>query len=173
MVLDPLQAKIDQVVAQRVDVDPNDPLSNGEEDGDDTIGLLFKVIIIGDTGVGKSCILARLMNGTFNQEHTVTIGVEFGNYAMTINNTQQVKLQIWDTCGQESFRSITKIFYKGSNAVVLVFDIRNRTSFNNIRDWHQEIQQNASPNVLCYLVGNFSDLEADREVAQSEAQALV
>lgn len=66
MVMDVLQAKIDQVVAKRIDVDPNDPLSNGEDDGDDTIGLLFKVIIIGDTGVGKSCILSRLMNGTFN-----------------------------------------------------------------------------------------------------------
>lgn len=86
--VDLLQAKIDQVDAQRIDVDPNNPLSNGEEDDEDSVGLLFKVIIIGDTGVGKSCILSRLMNDNFNPEHTVTIGVEFGNYAMTINGAQ-------------------------------------------------------------------------------------
>ena len=74
-------------------------------------------------GVGKSCILARLINNSFNDQHNVTIGVEFDNYYMRINNQHVIQLQIWDTAGQESFRSITRIFYKGSHAVVLVYDI--------------------------------------------------
>jgi small GTP-binding protein len=73
----------------------------------------------------------------------VTIGVEFGNYAMVLNNEALIKLQIWDTAGQESFRSITRIFYKGSHAVMLVFDITTRESFNSIRNWQKEIENNA------------------------------
>lgn len=84
------------------------------------------MIIIGDTGVGKSCILAKLIKEEFRDEHNVTIGVEFGNYCMLVNNENMIKLQIWDTAGQESFRSITRIFYKGSHAVLVVFDITDR-----------------------------------------------
>ena len=92
---------------------------------------MFKVIIIGDTGslalfiyllgVGKSCLLNRLIQNVFKPEHNITIGVEFGNFVMKINN-RLIKLQIWDTAGQESFRSITRIFYKESQAVILVYD---------------------------------------------------
>ena len=74
-------------------------------------------------GVGKSCILTRLIENSFNDQHNVTIGVEFGNYVMRIDNKHIIQLQIWDTAGQESFRSITRIFYKGSHAVLLVYDI--------------------------------------------------
>ena len=76
-----------------------------------------------------------------------------------------MKLQIWDTAGQESFRSITRIFYKGSHAVVLVFDITTRASFNNVADWQREIESNAEENIIQYLVGNFADCEDEREVS--------
>ena len=102
----------------------------------------------------------------------MTIGVEFGNYAMCVNNDTLIKLQIWDTAGQESFRSITRIFYKGSHAVMLVFDITTRQSFDNIRTWKKEIENNAEEGIVQYLVGNFADLENEREVTKSEALAL-
>lgn len=127
---------------------------------DKTDVVIFKVIIIGNTGVGKSCLLARLTQQVFRSEHNVTIGVEFGNFQMTLKEKTNVKLQIWDTAGQESFRSITRIFYKGSHAVVIVFDITNRKSFEDVKVWQQEIENNADENVIKYLVGNFADLES-------------
>mmetsp|Transcript_900 Transcript_900/g.1171 ORF Transcript_900/g.1171 Transcript_900/m.1171 type:complete len:131 (-) Transcript_900:393-785(-) len=125
---------------------------------------LFKVIIIGDTGVGKSCMLARLIQQVFKEEHNVTIGVEFGNFGMNIRGQTNVKLQIWDTAGQESFRSITRIFYKGSHAVILVYDMTNPKSFENVKEWQTEIENNADADVLVYLVANFADMEEEREI---------
>ena len=105
---------------------------------------LFKIIIIGDTGVGKSCLLSRLTENTFNEEHNVTIGVEFGNFVLKIAD-KVIKLQIWDTAGQESFRSITRIFYRGAHLVVCAYDITNSESFENVREWVREVDQNAEP----------------------------
>ena len=93
---------------------------------------LFKLIIIGDSGVGKSCLLSRIMDNTFKEEHNVTIGVEFGWFIVKINKSV-VKLQIWDTAGQESFQSITRIFYRGANWVFLTYDITREESFDNIK----------------------------------------
>ena len=140
--------------------------AHADDDNDQNhTAILFKLIIIGDTGVGKSCILSRLTKGEHRSEHNVTIGVEFGNYSMIVNDEALIKLQIWDTAGQESFRSITRIFYKGSHAVVLVFDITTRASFNNVADWQREIESNAEENIIQYLVGNFADCEDEREVS--------
>ena len=91
---------------------------------------MFRIIIVGDTGVGKSCLLLRLSENKFNEQHNVTIGVEFGTKLMRIDNSP-VKLQIWDTAGQESFRSITKTFYKRADGVLLVFDATARHTFDN------------------------------------------
>jgi len=168
---------MDQQVAQRLEKisavrahNPKDDYDQPELDNDqDHAAAMFKLIIIGDTGVGKSCILTKLTKEEFRGEHNVTIGVEFGNYAMIINDEALIKLQIWDTAGQESFRSITRIFYKGSHAVMLVFDITCRSSFDNIRDWQKEIENNAEEGVLMYLVGNFADCEDNRKVSRDEA----
>jgi small GTP-binding protein len=169
MINDGVEAKLQNVTAKRSTKKTN---NYEEDDEQNDNAALFKLIIIGDTGVGKSCILTRLTKGECNQEHNVTIGVEFGNYAMVINNDTLIKLQIWDTAGQESFRSITRIFYKGSHAVMAVFDITTRASFESIRDWRKEIENNAEEDILCYLVGNFADLHEDRKVQQHEAIAL-
>ena len=109
----------------------------------------------------------------FKAEHNVTIGVEFGNYSMIVKDKTKIKLQIWDTAGQESFRSITRIFYKESHAVILVFDITTQESFLNVRDWYKEIYNNASQDVLIYLVGNFADKEHEREVSRDKAIELM
>jgi small GTP-binding protein len=130
---------------------------------------VWKVIIIGDTGVGKSCMISKLIQNVFKGEHNVTIGVEFGNYGMVIRkedgSESLIKLQIWDTAGQESFRSITRIFYKGSQAIIVVFDITSRESFESVRTWQGEIENNADEDVLIYLVGNFADQLDSRAVS--------
>jgi len=132
---------------------------------------LFKLIIIGDTGVGKSCLLARAMDNEFKEEHNVTIGVEFGSFVVEINN-KIVKLQIWDTAGQESFKSITRIFYKGAHCVFLTYDITRKETFKNVVEWLKEVKQNSSPDVLLFLVGNQIDLEEERQVTTDEAVEL-
>ena len=118
--------------------------------------FLFKLIIIGDSAVGKSCLMQRVMDNQFKSEHQLTIGVEFGNFAMKFDN-KNIKLQIWDTAGQESFRSVTRIFYRGAHCVFLTYDITRIETFENLVDWLKEIQQHAAEDVKIYLIGNKSD----------------
>ena len=134
---------------------------------------LFKVIIVGDTGVGKTCILQRLIKQQFEEEHNVTIGVEFGNFGMVMREQTHVKLQIWDTAGQESFRSITRLFYKDSDAVFVCFDLTCRKSFDDLKSWLEEVNNNTSNNLVRYLVGNFADLPDERVVSSEEATAFM
>jgi Ras-related protein Rab-2A len=100
---------------------------------------LYKLIIIGDTGVGKSCLLTRVMDNEFKEEHQVTIGVEFGSFITQIEG-KVVKVQIWDTAGQESFRSITRIFYRNSHCVFLTYDITRDDTFVDVLDWLKEVK---------------------------------
>lgn len=125
---------------------------------------LFKYIIIGDTSVGKSCMLMQLLDGQFRQRHEITIGVEFGSKLMKVKNTD-LKLQIWDTAGQESFRSITRGYYRSAAAALLVYDITNVQSFKNVSKWLEEARMYGNPNLEVILVGNKSDLEAERKVS--------
>ena len=121
---------------------------------------LFKYIVIGDSAVGKSCLLLQFTDQRFKIEHDVTIGVEFG--ARTVNVAgEPVKLQIWDTAGMESFKSITRAYYRGSAAALLVFDVTSRSSFDNIAHWLKEAQQNTSRQVTIWVIGNKVDLAAE------------
>lgn len=129
---------------------------------------LFKLIIIGDTGVGKSCLMKRVMDNEFQEQHQVTIGVEFGSYGLKIDD-KIIKLQIWDTAGQESFKSVTRIFYRGANCVFLTYDITRDETFENLRSWLKEIKQHAFEDVRIYLIGNKSELESAREVSFDRA----
>jgi Ras-related protein Rab-2A len=136
---------------------------------------LFRVIIVGDTGVGKSCILMRFSEDKFNENHDVTIGVEFGTRSLKVNN-QTIKLQIWDTAGQESFRSITRSFYRRADGVLLVYDVTARHTFENCTHWMQEIRQNGNEDVIIYLVGNQVDLiesGQSSEVLTKDAESFV
>merc|ERR1712039_711147 len=130
--------------------------------------FLFKYIIIGDTGVGKSCLLLQFTDKRFQPVHDLTIGVEFGARLINIEN-KQIKLQIWDTAGQESFRSITRSYYRGASAALLVYDISRRDTFNHLARWLQEARQNASANMVIMLIGNKSDLDR-REVSYEEGE---
>ena len=122
---------------------------------------LFKYIIIGDTGVGKSCLLLQFTDKRFQQVHDLTIGVEFGARMITIDN-KQIKLQIWDTAGQESFRSITRSYYRGAAGALLVYDITRRETFNHLTSWLDDARQHSNSNMTIMLIGNKSDLEHRR-----------
>lgn len=127
---------------------------------------LFKYIIIGDTGVGKSCLLLQFTDKRFKADHDLTIGVDFGARLVTIDH-KQIKLQIWDTAGQDSFRSITRSYYRGASGALLVYDVSRRDTFNHLSRWLEEARQNASPNMAIMLIGNKCDLER-REVSFEE-----
>jgi len=127
---------------------------------------LFKYIVIGDTGVGKSCLLLQFTDKRFRADHDLTIGVEFGARLVTIDN-KQIKLQIWDTAGQESFRSITRSYFRGASGALLVYDISRRDTFKHLGHWLQEARSNANANMVIMLIGNKCDLER-REVTYEE-----
>lgn len=128
---------------------------------------LFKYIIIGDTGVGKSCLLLQFTDKRFQPVHDLTIGVEFGARMVTIDQ-RQIKLQIWDTAGQESFRSITRSYYRGAAGALLCYDITRRETFNHLARWLEEARQNAHQNMVILLVGNKSDMDHRRQVTFEE-----
>jgi len=130
---------------------------------------LFKYIIIGDTGVGKSCLLLQFTDKRFQPVHDLTIGVEFGARMITIDQ-RQIKLQIWDTAGQESFRSITRSYYRGAAGALLVYDITRRDTFQHLTRWLEEARQNANQNMVIMLIGNKSDLDHRRQVSFDEGE---
>jgi len=130
---------------------------------------MYKAIIIGDAGVGKSCILYRASKGTFTEDYDVTIGAEYSTLFVKVKE-KVVKLQIWDTAGQEGFRSMTRVFYKGSNAVILVYDVTKKESFYKLNEWLVEVKENAPNNVKICLVGNQVDKAKLREVPTKEGQ---
>ncbi|CAM9559910.1 unnamed protein product [Ascophyllum nodosum] len=134
--------------------------------------LLFKYIIIGNTAVGKSAILLQFTERQFRDAHDMTIGVEFGAKDVCIGDAQ-VKLEIWDTAGQESFLSITRSYYRGTDGCLLVFDITDRASFEALPRWLDEARTNsANPDLSVMLIANKSDLSERRCVTTAEGQAF-
>ena len=131
----------------------------------------FKYIVIGDSGVGKSCLLLQFTDKRFEAMHDLTIGVEFGARVITLGD-QEVKLQIWDTAGQESFRSITRSYYRGACGALLVFDVTNRESFEHLQGWLDDARANCNTPITVMLVGNKCDLESKRQVSKEEASAF-
>ena len=133
--------------------------------------FLLKSLTHNFLGIGKSCILTRLTKDHFDTEHNVTVGVDFGSCLMKVEDTV-LKLQIWDTAGQESFRSITKIFYRSADAVILGYSIADRATFDNLSAWMREVREQCYPDVMLFLVGNKSDLESERRVSRAMAQTF-
>ncbi|XP_049851799.1 ras-related protein Rab-2B-like [Schistocerca gregaria] len=131
--------------------------------------FLFKYIIVGDTAVGKSCLLMQFTDKRFQPMHDLTIGVEFGSRTIMIDN-KRVKLQIWDTAGQEKFRSITRSYYRGASGALLVYDITRRETFEHLSSWLEDCRKCSSNNTVIVLVGNKCDLEPDRQVTREEGE---
>lgn len=129
----------------------------------------FKFIIIGDAAVGKSCIMLNFIERGFRPEHDLTIGVEFGSKIVDCEGTK-IKLQIWDTAGSESFKSITRAYYRSAAGCLLVYDITRRDSFNHISEWLSEAYMHGNPGLSVTLVGNKSDLESTRVVSVEEGE---
>eukprot|EP00055_Hartaetosiga_balthica_P005009 m.14019 g.14019 ORF g.14019 m.14019 type:complete len:218 (+) comp4241_c0_seq1:51-704(+) len=130
---------------------------------------LFKYIIIGDSAVGKSCLLLQFTDNRFQMVHDLTIGVEFGARMVTIDK-KQIKLQIWDTAGQESFRSITRSYYRGAAGALLVYDVTRRDTFEHLDSWLADARTHSNPNMVIMLIGNKSDLAENREVEYEEGE---
>jgi len=117
---------------------------------------LFKLLLIGDSGVGKSCLLLRFTDDTYNDSYISTIGVDFKIRTIEIEG-KVIKLQIWDTAGQERFRTITSSYYRGAHGIIVVYDVTDQVTFNNVKQWMQEIQRYACDTVNRLLVGNKVD----------------
>ena len=131
----------------------------------------IKVILLGDTIVGKTCMLMRYMKDEINDFHVATIGIESYTKVLDIKYTKdKVKLSIIDTSGQERYMSITKNYYKQADGVLLMYDITNKNSFKNLENWFEEIEKNKNGYIHIYLIGNKNDLEHDREVSKQEGE---
>lgn len=135
---------------------------------EDDYDYLFKVVLIGDSGVGKSNLLSRFTRNDFNLESMSTIGVEFATRSIRVDN-KTVKAQIWDTAGQERYRAIVNSYYRGAVGALLVFDIARHLTFTNIERWLKELQDYADANIVIMLVGNKSDLNHLRVISTDEA----
>ncbi|GAB1869865.1 Ras-related protein Rab-10 [Camponotus japonicus] len=148
-----------------------DNLMVSTSDDDERFDYLFKIVLIGDCGTGKTCVVQRFRSGTFVERHGNTIGVDFTMKTVLIDG-KRIKLQIWDTAGQERFRTITQSYYRCANGVIVVYDITKRSTFLSLQRWVEEVRRYSSSHVLLVLVGNKCDLENLREVQKAEAEAL-
>ena len=132
---------------------------------------LFKILLLGDSGVGKSCIIIRYIENNFCNNLMNSLGVDFKLKNIEIDS-KKIKLQIWDTAGQERFKTITTSYYKGAHAILVVFDITDRDSFDHVRNWMADIDKFAKEGVLRILVGNKCDLMNNRQVSTEEAKEI-
>ncbi|CAL9122528.1 unnamed protein product [Musa textilis] len=130
---------------------------------------LFKVVLIGDSGVGKSNLLSRFTRNEFCLESKSTIGVEFATRTLQVEG-RIIKAQIWDTAGQERYRAITSAYYRGALGAILVYDVTKPTTFENVSRWLKELRDHADPNIVIMLIGNKTDLKQLRAVASEDAQ---
>ena len=139
-----------------------------EEEGYD---FIFKVLLLGNSDVGKSSLLLRYVDSVWNDAFVPTIGVDFKVKTLTINE-KKVKMQIWDTAGQERFRTVVATYFRGAHGILLLYDVTNKDSFKNLESWLIEIEKNAKEKVLKILIGNKCDLNDDREITTEEGKAF-
>ena len=137
--------------------------------GEISFNYLLKYVIVGDASVGKSNLLLRYSHGQFREEYQLTIGVEFGSNNVVVDD-KVYRIQIWDTAGQENFRSITRSYYKNSACALIVYDITRRVSFESLSDWIEDCKNSSPKTVVMVLVGNKCDLAQNREVNEEEGR---
>ena len=129
---------------------------------------VYKVLLLGDSTVGKTCFLLRYCDKTFQETHLATIGFDYRLKNMTLQNGKKIKLQIWDTAGQDRFRAITKNYYKGANGIIIIYDVTNPQTYENVKIWISQIREEANPNVVIYLAGNKIDVPDEERIVKTE-----
>jgi small GTP-binding protein len=129
----------------------------------------FKVVVVGSSGVGKSAMIQRLIDDVFSDDGQTTVGVEFKSYVVPVED-RNVKLQIWDTAGQERFKSVAKAYLRDAVGALLVYDVTSQISFDDLGNWLSDLRQLCHPSACILLIGNKSDLEADRQVGSETVQ---
>jgi Ras-related protein Rab-11A len=144
-------------------------MSNGYNEYDHKIDYVFKVVLIGDSAVGKSQLLARFSRNEFSLESKATIGVEFQTRTIVVDH-KTIKAQIWDTAGQERYRAVTSAYYRGAVGAMLVYDITKQQSFEHVQRWLEELRAHADSNIVIMLIGNKSDLGNLRQVDTDTAR---
>lgn len=133
--------------------------------------MIMKLLLVGDSGVGKSCLLLRFVEDKFNPLFITTIGIDFK--IRTIESKgKKIKLQVWDTAGQERFRTITTAYYRGAMGIVLIYDVTDARTFENVRNWFDTVTQHANEDAQIFLVGNKSDDQENRQVLPEQGQQL-
>jgi len=131
--------------------------------------MMVKIILIGDSGVGKTNIMSKFLKNQFMEESKATIGVEFGSKLFN-HEGHKIKAQIWDTAGQEKYKAITGAYYKGSKGALVVYDITQKKSFENIEKWVNDLKVAGDPKITIILIGNKSDLEDKRQVLKDQGE---
>ena len=131
--------------------------------------LSFKLIFIGDSGVGKSCLTSKAVKNTFEDYYQATVGFEFLTYNLKLND-KVIKMQIWDTCGQEIYKSLITNFYRNSSLAIVTYSIDNKESFVHAENWLNDLRSQANPDVRIFLVGNKADLEEEMKVSKEEGE---
>ena len=138
----------------------------------DESNYVFKVLLLGDSTVGKTCFLMRFTENTFQEIHMSTIGLDYRFKKMPLDDTKEATVQIWDTAGQDRFRAITKNYYKGAHGIILIYDVTNQKSFDNVKNWVSQIRENASEKAIIYIVGNKIDDSQHRVVSKEQGEGI-
>ena len=133
---------------------------------------VYKVLLLGDSTVGKTCFLMRYTDKSFQEAHMSTIGLDYRLKNMQLKNGKNIKLQIWDTAGQDRFRAITKNYYKGAHGILLIYDITSIQTYENVKNWITQIREEASPHIVIYIIGNKIDMVEERKIKTEEGQKL-
>ena len=141
---------------------------NSNEDSD----IVFKILMLGDSEVGKSCFLMRYSDNVFVENYITTIGLDYKLKTIKLDSGKVIKVQLWDTAGQDKYRTIAKNYYKGSHGILLLYDITKMSSFENIREWIQDIRQEVSPKSIIFLIGNKIDLTDQRKISKEQGEEL-
>ena len=136
---------------------------------DDNYEFMFKVVLVGDSFVGKTNIMSKYLNNEFHEDSKATVGVEFGSKQFNIEG-HSIKAQIWDTAGQERYKAITSAYYKGAKGAFIVYDITRKNSFESIDKWINDVTSVADKKITIVLIGNKSDLEDQRQVTKEQGE---
>ena len=134
--------------------------------------ILYKILLLGDSSVGKTCFLMRYADNTFQEIHMSTIGLDYKLKNVQLDDGKMVKIQIWDTAGQDRFRSITKNYYKGAHGIILLYDVTSLKTFENVKNWVSQIKEEVSDKVIIILVGNKIDNVQNRKVTTEEGEKM-